>query len=127
MGDFKLIIGYPGDATLYGKPEMAVGQGGGHDNQVDINKLPALPCQTHCLFNTATDPSETIDLVNNTRYAAELAKMVARYSELATEGRDVLSYADMVKETGDVCAAGVNDSCAVAKEYGYVQPCGFTP
>ena len=127
MGDLKLIVGYPGDTTLYGKPEMTVGQGGGHDNQANINKLPLLPCQTHCLFNTSADPSETIDLTDDPRYAPELANALARYAELTTQGRDILTLQDMAQETGDVCVLKVNDSCAVAMKYGYVEPCGFEP
>ena len=127
MGDLKLIVGYPGDTTLYAKPEMTVGQGGGHDNQANINKLPVLPCQTHCLFNTFADPSETIDLANDTRYAPELATLLARYAELATQGRAPLFEQDMAQETGDVCVSNVNDSCTVAMKYGVVEPCGFEP
>jgi len=54
VGHLKLLIGYPGDTTLYGRPERAAGSG--HDEQADLNALPLFPCQKHCLFNTTADP-----------------------------------------------------------------------
>ena len=57
IGHMKLLVGFPGDTTLYGLPELTAGSG--HDMQASLNALPAYPCQKHCLFNTTADPSET--------------------------------------------------------------------
>ena len=45
---------------------------------------------------------------------------------MGTQGGDVFGYDDMVKETGAVCTAHVNDTCAVAVKLGVVEPCGYT-
>jgi hypothetical protein len=96
---------------------------------VDLNTLPLFPCQKHCLFNTTADPSETQDLSADPAFSSELAQLLARYKQLGTQGRAVLRYAGMIAETGAVCVgggAGANDSCAIAKRFGVVEPCGFT-
>jgi hypothetical protein len=78
------------------------------------------------------DPSETVDLSADPAFAASLQTMLSRYAQLATQGRDVFAFADMVKETsrfypaGHTCVSGVNDSCAIAQTQGLVQPCGQT-
>ena len=60
------------------------------------------------MFNTTADPSETKDLSAEPAFAAELRRQ-------------------MLKETGEVCVGGLNDSCAVAIKTGTVEPCGFVP
>jgi arylsulfatase A-like enzyme len=126
VGHLKLLVGYPGDTTLYGPPASSAGSG--HDGQVDLNALPLFPCQKHCLFNTTADPSETKDLSADVAFASDLAHLLARYEQLSKQGRAVLTYAGMIEETGAVCVSsgvGANDSCAVAKRFGVVEPCGF--
>ena len=81
------------------------------------------------IINTTADPSETIDLSADAAFASDLARLLARYEQLGKQGRAVLTYAGMIEETGAVCVgsgAGANDSCAVAKRFGVVEPCGFT-
>ena len=123
VGHLKLLVGFPGDPTLYGPPERTPGSG--HGDQASLNALPDYPCQTHCLFNTTSDPSETRDLSGEPSAAVHLQAMLRRYAELSTQGLPVFGYPQMLNETGAVCVAGVNDSCAVAKRTGLVEPCGF--
>jgi arylsulfatase A-like enzyme len=123
IGDLKLLVGYPGDTRLFGPPEAVAGSG--HEGAPDLNRLGTFPCQDHCLFNTSADPSETTDLSADPAFAGALQAMLARYSVLSAEGENAFTYGDMLKETGEVCKGGVNDSCAVANRSGVVEPCGY--
>ena len=123
IGHMKLLVGFPGDTTLYGPPELRAGSG--HDGQPNLNALPAYPCQKHCMFNTTADPSETKDLSAEPAFAGELQALLLRYGQLSTQGVDVFDYHHMLNETGEVCVGGLNDSCAVAMRTGIVEPCGF--
>ena len=137
--------------------------------------LGTFPCQDHCLFNTTADPSETVDLSNNTELSGLLYEMLTRYAELSKQGildlalsmtnppggvtppcrtcrvacpsktwlphadlelairwcarvagGDVFGLPEMLKETGEICVAHLNDSCAVADSLHVVEPCGYT-
>ena len=77
----KLLVGFPGDTTLYGPPELRAGSG--HDGQPNLNALPAYPCQKHCMFNTTADPSETKDLSAEPAFAGELQALLLRYGQLS--------------------------------------------
>ena len=125
VGHLKLLVGYPGDTRLYGKP--AIRAGSGHEGEPDMNRLQPFPCQRHCLFNTTADPSETVDLSERPAYARALQSMLRRYQELSTQGEDVFAYSDMLKQTGEVCVKNVNDSCAIAQTQRVVEPCGYLP
>ena len=123
VGDLKLLVGFPGDTRLFGPPVPSAGSG--HDGAPNVNGLGTFPCQDHCLFNTTADPAETVELSHNPAFAEALQSMLARYEVLSNQGEDVFSLQDMVKETGDVCTSGVNDSCAIAARLGVVEPCGY--
>lgn len=125
VGHLKLLVGFPGDPTLYGPPEQSAGMSG-HDQQANLNSLPAYPCQKYCLFNVTDDPSETKDLSADPALDDQLQALLRRYEQLSTQGADVYDYRQMLNETGAVCVSGLNDSCAVAIRTGCVEPCGFT-
>ena len=84
IGDLKLLVGFPGDPTLYGPPERSAGSG--HEGQADLNALPPYPCQKACLFNTTHDPSETLDLSADPAFASHVKAMMQRYEELSSKG-----------------------------------------
>eukprot|EP00040_Diaphanoeca_grandis_P004139 m.27212 g.27212 ORF g.27212 m.27212 type:complete len:483 (-) comp15705_c0_seq1:126-1574(-) len=124
VGHVKLLVGYPGDTRLFGPPEVTAGSG--HEGAPNMNGLGTFPCQDHCLFNTTADPAETIDLSSDPAFFGVLQDMLTRYAALSAEGADVFAYPQMLEETGEVCTANVNDSCAVATKLHVVEPCGYT-
>ena len=68
--------------------------------EASLNALPDYPCQTHCLFNTTSDPSETHDVAGEPSAAAHLQAMLRRYAELSTQGLPVFGYPQMLNEAG---------------------------
>jgi len=106
VGDYKLIVGYPGDnralplpATAEGWAELYVaekeqaglapGQSGGGPGLDGCNYTTGYRCPCHhlnggpCLFDVVQDPSEKVNLANSSEHKAVFAQLTARFKAVS--------------------------------------------
>ena len=148
VGDFKLIVGNPGDSRVVAWPDPAAaavpfGRSGGYVEpgepdhcraasnkkveSVDAGLGPELglegplPCQLHpCLFNVVDDVSESNDLASNASYAGVLQKLLHRLDAAgATAPPTTLAYKFNSSEYTKQSAL----VCSNARVTNFIEPC----
>ena len=140
VGDYKLIVGDPGDSRVLAWPDAAPGPieygttGGLRDTAHNACRAPSgkgaakiksKQCvAASCLFDVVRDPSESHDLAANASFAGVLANLTARLAAAAARGPSTsLAYPYSMDE--DKQRAG--ESCAAAKLSGFWQPSDAPP
>jgi hypothetical protein len=106
VGDFKLLVGYPGWDDHYAYPN---GSSFSPDTQ-----LHWAVCETHCLFDVGADIAELHDLSADPVHAPTLARMLARFWALSNA-----SGARLADSMFD------NEQCASARSEGFWRPLDY--
>ena len=108
VGDYKLLVGYPGWDEHYAYPNN-------HRFSPDI-QLHWDVCKSHCLFDVTSDIAEEHDLSGDPEHAEILARMLDRFWTLSNASGTVV--ADAMFD---------NKQCEAAEMLGYWQPVDYGP
>lgn len=135
-GDFKLLIGNPGDSNRvpfpklskkpipFGKSGGIVEPGTGHATGPGMSDGPynkSLCKNRPCLFNLKDDISESIDLGGDPQYANLIKNLTAR---LAKVSMSAMPFAKIFTKSSDFKAAK-EAMCKVIDQTGFMEPADF--
>eukprot|EP00040_Diaphanoeca_grandis_P027757 m.158827 g.158827 ORF g.158827 m.158827 type:complete len:637 (+) comp31110_c0_seq1:223-2133(+) len=99
VGDYKVLIGYPGDARVVVEPNTDLGgseqfqtvePSGGGPGKDGCNYTTGRGCPCHhlnggpCLFNVVLDPSESHNLAGDKQYTAVMTSMLKHFYEMSS-------------------------------------------